>query len=168
MNFLQAIYSFLQNCLCFDVDCGWLIGFLLGYLQVLAWKCRNNFLFLCLCFLVNELCERTDQTQNEACGMQHWPFSSHKLFGYSMVLCLEIFGISRWWSSLGYSCEVILVCSVLEVVGSFCTYWPKIFDARGSLTFWIQPLLSAYNFVVLSSWFLDMVFVPSILLKSEL
>lgn len=85
-----------------------------------------------------------------------------------MVLCLEIFGISRWWSSLGYSCEVFSVCSVLEVVGSFCTYWPKIFDARGSLTFRIQPLLSAYNFVVLSSWFLDMVFVPSILLKSEL
>lgn len=54
------LYSFLQNCLCFVVDCGWLISFLLGYLQVLVWKCWKNFLFLCLCFLVHELCERTD------------------------------------------------------------------------------------------------------------
>jgi hypothetical protein len=29
--------------------------------------------------------------------------------------------------------KCFLVCSVLEVVGSFCTYWPKIFDARSSL-----------------------------------
>lgn len=92
--------------------------------------------------------------------MQHWPFSSHKLFGYSMVLCLEIFGISRWWSSLGYSCEVFSVCSVLEVVGSFCTYWPKIYDARGSLTFCIQfccavflvPGYGVYSFYFTKKW----------------
>jgi hypothetical protein len=44
--------------------------------------------------------------------------------------------------------KCFLVCSVLEVVGSFCNYWPKIFDARSSLYFLNTILL----FCLLGSW----------------
>jgi hypothetical protein len=62
---------------------------------------------------------------------------------FPLINCLDTVWCFVWWflglvdggSSFRYSVKCFLVCSVLEVVGSFCTYWPKIFDARSSLYF---------------------------------
>lgn len=75
---------------------------------------------------------------------------------FPLINCLDTVWCFVWWflglvdggSSFRYSVKCFLVCSVLEVVGSFCTYWPKIFDARSSLYFLNTILL----FCLLGSW----------------